>query len=204
MIYVALLILLAFSSCTDELRTTTVEGVAVDIKTGKPVPYAHINVTSSGGGNGELLGGSSGSTVGSWDTDADGKFSFSFIHNNKLSYEVGGNKHQLYHSSNILAIKRKKNKDVKIELYPFSWLKVHLKDVAPAKNATKISFSGLFNLPTSSIDWPPADTTFTVKIISKKDEETFSYWLYNYREVTRYELSAKLNSLDTTDVFINY
>lgn len=207
-IYAVLLSFITFYSCEKGFRETTVEGVVVDLKTGKPIPYAEVGLIRSGGGGGDFILGSSGtSSEGLYKTDENGKFAFGFNTDNKSTYYVSASKAEYINvnESEVRLKNLRKNKDIKVKLCPASWFKIHITDKIPLGEVRLFSISQHSLYPSVTIQ-NPRDTTFIIKIYSQHNIDTFPYWLYFHNEVDykHFIYTAECKSLDTTDVYIKF
>lgn len=164
---------LAGCSLFGEGGRTTAEGTVVDSNSGNPIGPAQVSLfTSKRGSASAVL-----TQAGNWrDTDAQGRFSFSFDADANLDYVVRATSRR--GETDYLTAPRlkggRKNKDVRVPIFSPAWVSVHLVDVPPRTDALSISVGGF---PESFTISTPLDTTI-VRFI-EPGENLWVLWQLN-------------------------
>ncbi|MET4105021.1 hypothetical protein [Hymenobacter sp. UYP22] len=182
---------------------TTAEGVVVDSVTGEPIGQAQVCLFS----NKRSSSSSAFNKVGDChDTDAQGKYSFSFEADEDLEYILRADSKSGY-TDFVTAPKLKggrKNKDIRVPINALAWVAVHLLDVPPRATALNVTVWGFYE---PVMIRPPLDTVF-YREVPVGDSNIVTWQLNGSVTVpnlnTEHRIPFTVKGLDTARIEIRY
>jgi hypothetical protein len=137
--YLVLLALLMLFACNrKEEEFTLADGVVTDAATGKPIPFATVEVRSEQGAFCLWCPEDRYKTiVFEKQADQNGRFSFGFAANENLRYAISARTDRYYSlkNANVYITKNKANKNLTVSLYSYAWLKLVVKNEFPTDTA---------------------------------------------------------------------
>lgn len=194
-LYIPLIVLvLLFSQCNKEEPTQliTLKGYVTDLSNGDTIPNVKIGLREN---RGSSFAGNAlfyfPYTLDSVVSDENGAFSFSFLASERYTYCFEPIKENYWYSHGMTTESLgvpDHNRNVEVRLYPLTWLKVRIKNEAPAQTSDSIWYNGPHDrdikyskewyAPIYSHDFgligEYIDTTFYVAL--KYDEAPLQYW----------------------------
>jgi hypothetical protein len=179
---------------------TTVEGQVIDITTQEPVPFAVIRIDAA---DKDAAYGGYNKFIKEETADAHGNFSFSFEAESNLSYSLsGGIKNKYYTAEEVLPRSAHKNKDLKVKLQPYGWVKVKLINEPPLDVAEIVSqYYHNYTFVNMLIK---NDTTTFLQVDGNKPTIIY-YWIRpNGNTQLAFSPSIFAPALDTTELIIKY
>ena len=180
--------------------TTRAKGQVVDLWSGEPIPDAWVELMAQKNGSWYGAG-----VIDSFTTDEEGKFDFTFEAERGIDYSVRGSYDELYNNYSHFEVDLKdgwSNKNLKLELHPWAWIKINYINVPPIDTVYSLSCNSFHNY-VPGIDWVYKDT-FQFGYTLSNIENRLVIFIRRTYFTERIIKEVYLTPLDTVEITIEY
>lgn len=146
-------------------------------------------------------------TIATYNTDASGRFSFSFLGQDGYSYSVVASA-QNYHSNigtgDYNSLDKGQENNIEVELSPVAWLRLHLKNTTPFDASDEIDASNSFVTGAAAPLYGTTIDTIITGLVNGNSKVDAVWFVVKNGIPTNHSASIYCPRFDTTTYLIDY